>query len=62
MSLVVARRVGESLCIVSDTALVDPYAGKLPLAQGMLKITIVNQQLCVGWPGHQIVPMLLSDR
>ena len=51
MTLVVARKIGNSISVVSDTILTHPHAGRMPLGQGVLKTTIISPGLCVSFAG-----------
>jgi Tfp pilus assembly protein PilF len=51
MTLVVGRKIGNSIGIVSDTLLVHPNEGRRPLDRGVLKTAIVYEGLCVSFAG-----------
>jgi hypothetical protein len=51
MSLVIARKHGEQIFIVSDTKLTDAYGKKIYPTQGIIKSIIVSPHFCLCFAG-----------
>src|SRR5262245_2595904 len=51
MSLVVARRTGHVLRMMSDAKVTDPNSLRRGPLTGALKLVILNQRFCVGYAG-----------
>jgi hypothetical protein len=51
MSLVVARKYGKQILIVSDTRLSDAHGKKTSPTQGIIKSIIIDSNLCVSFAG-----------
>ncbi len=52
MSLVVARKFGNDLIILSDTKLSSATGGASSPHQGIIKCKILRSQLAIGWAGN----------